>query len=841
MSLPTARRLRRSEPFTLFFNSLVSHRTFRAVGSLYYKKEALCYHCFPPPSPPPLIQMAVSLVRGPARIPLTIRVENAALSEEERGLRIQAWSSVSRFDAGRLSQADVGNLDAARRGPGDPEAGALGTQPLTLLFPTSNGEGTERNPWPADAYVWFGAQIFAPSADGPLVGSRGGAAAISMRDLRDRVVAGGSSVVLKIVMQQAGLKAPLRKMNLRILSVDGPAFETVRRWVFATKIEQEDFVGSLMQHHDQMLENYVRKLMFPFTDEAVARGLGFRATTRDISALHAPLWDSNVPVPQWAFWMQIGDRIEGDQMRQLAQSLRSAFDIVLARHDWKGGERDFIALVLSQTRNLDSDAYDPRYTFACAVLCDVCALFATQLYYRYDEAFEVEEHWFKSSSTRRYDIESFHDALAMHGGDCEDLASLIHRVFRWIQMGDPSRTPSSINSKNFFQTYGGWTDPALDALQRMAYWYVSGGCVGSVTSARVPSGAGGKKPKLIINSDLDESLSIGGHMWNVMLPVTKAEELLKRMNRFTIGPGDLRPDYPGRRGYPGWIRYLPMLTGEGTGALYPLVMPWKTYMHTDQGRELAELEHTRRLDAVELVQNSTRAMRLLQVQRVSDRVDPEANQRVNFFYRRATAFYTDDMALRGIPHFGCVWTRTAPRVPETTAPSRVAGIPGEGGPGTSPTWGVNLRDVILAANGGAYGDGKPNVALTLNPAVTDGEMASFKSRIRQLKPWAVPVITESARDEVERLVGGHILAFQQDLDDVLGTPEDDGEEEDGTATRINIVFRRDEFTFEKLRRAIIRDARSLAPHIVKATTTLEYPFDDGYSVCLALWIKKADA
>lgn len=761
------------------------------------------------------------------RVPLSIRVERAALAEAERGLRIQAFSSVFRGDSGREGQADIMNLADAESGGDDSDE----AHTVTLLFPTSQGEGTEANPWPADAYVWFCADIFAPSAAGPLVGGRGGAAAISLRDLRDRVVVGGSDVALQLLMTQSGLENPVRKMNLRILSVERTAAETVRRWVFAKTIEQEDFVPALLSHHDQMLENYVRKLMFPYTDEALSRGLYFPPSTSQITSLHAPVWRANIPVPQWAFWMQIGDRIEGEQMDQLTLSLRTAFDIVLARHDWKGGLASFVSVVLDQTTTLDSDEYEPRYTFACAVLCDACALYATQLYYRYDEAYEIIEYWFKSDKTTRKSIESFHDALSMKGGDCEDLSSVIHRIFRWIQLGDERLTPARIGLSNFHQAYGGWEDQALDALQRMAYWYVSAGCVGSVTSSRVPPGAGGQKSKLIINSELDESMTIGGHMWNVMLPVVKMEDLLQRMNPTTIRRGDLRPKYPGAQ-YPGWVRFLPMLTGEGTGALHPLIMPWHTYMHTDEGRSLATSEHEKRLEALRLIQTETQVMRVQQVQRVSDRVEAEDDRRANDFYRRGTALYTDDMALQGIPHFGCVWTRKAPRRPE--ASTRIAAIPGERGPGNSPTWGVNVRDAIFAANGGAYGDGKPDVALSLQPAVTNGEMLSFKSRIRQLKPWTVPVITTADREKIETSIGKSIPLFQRELDAVV--PPGATDEKLAQATRINVIFRRNEFAEPRRRRGVLQDVRRLSGRIIKTTTVLEYPFDDGYSVCLSVWI-----
>lgn len=775
----------------------------------------------------------------PFSVPLAIRVEDAELSDKERGLRIVVWSSVYRSDSGPAAQVDVQDLLTVVPGTNFDTVAPLR---VDAVLPSDGG--TAANPWPADAYLWFGAHVFAPSADGPLVGARAGTASLSMRDLRDRVVVGGNTVLMKLRLSQMGLEGVYHKMSIRVLSVLGSASETVRQWVCNEVVGPEDFVHALMPHHNDMLAQYVRVMMFPFTDEAESRGLGFRPSHQAITPIHAPIWEANVPVPQWAFWMQTGDRISDDQADNLRIMLRAAFDITLARHNWPGGENAFVRLVKDQLRERGS-AYDDTYTFACAVMIDTCALFATQLYYKYDETYIVKRHWFKAPDVTRADVESYHDAAAMRGGDCEDLASLIHRVFRWLCLGDPGLVATS----SYWRMYGGWDDVALDTLQNMAYWYVSGGSIGTVTAARVAPGAGGKKQDLIIGGDLDESLPVGGHMWNSMFPVTKMEDLLSRMNPSTIGRGSLRPHYP-RSTYPGWIEKMPFLVGEGTGAIYPLILPLQIYMHTNDARAKARDVHLRRLSALRVIQKNTRAIASLQVQRWSDRVDPKSNVRATSFYRRSTNFFTDDFALSGFPYWCTTWTRLTPRVPEgsaAAATAAVGAIPGQSGPGDSPTWGVDMRDQVLASNANAFGRGKPSIAMSMGPATTIEEMASFKSRIRQLRPWEIPRRTPRVESQLRRLIGGYIPAFQRDVDKIVA--------EHGALTRgagagagaavaadvdvsrgtlVNAIFRRDEFASDKLRKIVLADLRHIAKRVISASTTLEYLSDDVYSVRLSI-------
>ncbi len=764
---------------------------------------------------------------------LRVRVEKGRLAEEEKGLRLNAWSSAFNEDSGKEGEVEIPVPFVTNgHGTGDGGSGTSDVSDEVLLgVALPPGGGTTRNPWPADGVVWIGASLYAPSESGPLVGARAGSGAVSLRDLRDRVVLGGEPIVLRMIMSQPGVTSgdhTYRKMNVRIIAVDVNE-EWVRGWSCVEEASPFDFAPSQMAMHDDILSDYVRVQLYPFGEQAASQGIGFSPSVEAVAPIHAPLWYSNIPVPGWSFWTQTAVPVYDAAMTGFLETLALT---ALERHDMS--MRDFVDTIDKQFRHMD-DTYDDAFTMAVAVAVDACALAAVSMYYKYDEVYRVKKHWFKSPSVRKRQIESFHDALAQAGGDCEDLGALIHRVWRWIQLGNPTRA----NPANYWQTYGGWVDPVLDRMQHAFYWYVSFGSLGSVTSARFTPQPGGVQA-LLINSNEDDALPVGGHMWQEAVPVTKVEELLKRMNPGHVREGTLRPGYMKRFpviGYPKWIRKLPHTVGEGTGAIFPLVLPLQMYMHTDDGRREARERHARMVRALKLIEDETRALPRLQIQRYSDRVDPIEDARANYFYRRTTKSSTDDFALNGIPRFDVTWTNTARRTPEKQQRRRQIGVPGEPTPGASPTFGVNMRDKILAANEGAWGDGKPSVALTIAPSVTQEEMAAFKARLRHVRPWRQPRRSGQHMAQVKASFDRILPNFRLDLDAVLDDADDI--RPDALLTKVNCIFRRDEFQSAKLRGAVIGDVKQISGRVARATVDTEMFDDEVYNVRLSLWIVDA--
>ena len=784
-------------------------------------------------------------------ITLIVRVEDARLAQEEQGLRLVTWSSVWRSSNPRSTQVNVPlPLSHDKQSSTDLRLG--------VVLP---GDG--RGPWPADANVWIGAHTFAPSADGPLVGGRAGSGAVSFGSLRDRL-AKGKDIALKMFMIQPGMgSGQYHKMTVRILGIEEGGEDVVRAWEVSKRVGPYDFVPSKMEKHDDLLVDFVNVAMYPYSEKASRAGHGFAPSHDKIAPIHAPYWVANLPLPGFMFWVQTGtpryDAAMHDFMKTMSQ-------ITLARHaaDDVG---DFVTRLNTQFVRTD-ETYEEWVTPAAAVMLDMCAITAVSTFYRYDEAWRVETHWFSDPTSEKKSIESFQDALVDAGGDCEDVGSLIHRIFRWLQLGDPKYK----SSDHYWRAYGGWEDPLLDAFQHLAYWYVSCGSLGSVTAARFVPEAG-TVPQLLIRSDRDESLPVGGHMWQEAIPVTKVEELLRRMNPDNVPEGTLRPHHPGK--YPQWIKKLPHMVGEGTGAVYPLVLPLPMYMHTRQAKAQAQLAHEAMIKALTKIQESTKLLRAVQIQRVSDRSTPVPDARVNYFYRRTTKISTDDMALQGIPRFDMIWTRVggrdhedgggaqrmigapvsaeagnpyasfSPKKKTEAAPliggrNRIGDIPGEPAPGMLPTWGVDMRDKILTANL-AYEDGQAhsNVGLVMAPPVTNEQMASFKSRMAQLPPWQQPRRSADVRKNLERQFLPLVREFNQKATKIVGHSEPVDVDR---LILVNCIFRRNEFADAKYRAAALDDLVALTdtstegPYVHRVETAWEFITDEIYNVRVSLFM-----
>lgn len=829
---------------------------------------------------------------------LRVRVDDANLASDEAGMRLAAWSSVWRTDPGPKAQVRIPlPLDANR---------SSGEHTLALVVPQEHGSAD--SPWPADATLWIGARIYAPSEEGPLVGGRAGCAGVHFQDLRERLALAledenDDPILLKLRMSQPGVpgKDRYHKMSVRILGfVNDKVRNAVRAWTCSRTIGQFDYVKAKMPRHDDLLNEYVNVSLFPYTDVAKRQDVFFRPSHHAVEPIHAPMWLDNVAVPGFAFWMQTGVPRYDDAMTEF---MKTAAATVLERHDWPHGipgavsvpgapgvpstslgrpppsratqaANAFVGVVNTQFRHTSSTDthYNDTFTYAVAALMDTCSLLAVSTFYRFDEMWRVDQHWFREPSVKKAQIESFQDALAMAGGDCEDVGSLTHRVFRWLQLGDPNLADHS----RYWTTFGGWRDPVLDAMQRIAYWYVSGGTLGSVTAARFHPQPGGV-PQLLIRSDEDEHLPVGGHMWQEAIPVVKFETLVRRMNQSGMSRDNtVRPDHPGR--YPGWIKFLPHTIGEGTGSVYPLVLPLTQYMHSDAGRAAAMTKHTNMIGALKRLQHKTSVLGRMQVERWSDRTKSVPDARVNYFYRRATKFSTDDLALRYIPRFDFIWARRHRRETEkqrrqshrvkkqqslqqqrqffdedssdpdadidgdalvgTRTDEFVNAIPGEGTiNGSQPEWGVDMRDRVMTANLAVEG-GKihPEVALVTAPSVTREEMASFQSRIAQLAPWRQPWRTADKERKVTELFAGAIAEFQETAEGIIteqlartGPPSD-------TTTRVNVIFRRRQFLMPNMLTTIYQDLGRLDGDVARVETALEFLENDIYSVRVSLWM-----
>jgi hypothetical protein len=694
------------------------------------------------------------------------------LADEERIVEIFVWSTTIRRDVEGTYDAVVPFPDGGGRAASEVFDVAL---PMRV-------EST-------DARVWFAIATYAASDDGPLAGGRAGSASLTLIEIQEHVERG--AIELPLVLEVPGTgRGGVRKATLRIVEFTRETVVWVRQWEIQrttnARIEEKDA---------RILNESVMLSMYPFSDDAAAHGEGLAPSRDSVEPLHAPVWAANRLVPTFLYWSEVGDHAPA---RAMAPFLGEVARAALARHGWT--EERYVAALDAQ---FASDEYIEETTEAAALTMAMCALPSTSLYYRYDELYTVSTGVF-GICTRRLDIESFADPLLLSGDDCEGTGSLVHRVARWVKMGQPEQRGA--DRGQYWRQYGGWDDPVLDRAQRLLYWYTSMGCLGSVTSAHIGQ-ADGKAPVLIIDSKEDAELPIGGHMWQEAMPVTKFEDMLARTNK-TLQRGALRPHYPGGA-YPAWVARLPHTVGEGTGATYPLVLPLEAYA---QDKAAARARQQRIADALAVLDGGE-ILPHLAVERYSSRVADVPDARVNTFYRRTTHVYTDDALLQGIPHAEFVWVHLAPRVPEGTT-----SIDARGGE-HAWTYGVDMRDKILAP---------PEVGLMAMPALTADEASSFRERARDLRPWRQPRRTPERMEAVKARVTKHLDEFNAALPAQADT---------GDAVLVVSTFRRDEFTIKEIRDMALKDVRALGDKIVSARAVPEMWDDRLYNVRLEMWVR----
>lgn len=718
---------------------------------------------------------------------MRVAVEDLQLDEKERQIELFFWSTTVRTDV-------IGTAD--------------------IIVPMDGGEVdvvlplSQTTTFAKDDAIWIAAATYAPSEEGSLVGGRAGVAMLKLRRLQRLVkvqVTSEDVVSLPLELQIPGVgRHPARKITVRIVSIVREDRLWIAKWRFRSR-DRFSLSGKMhTEASNAQLNKFVDDTVFPFTDAAAAQGVEFKPSRAKVEQLHAPIYYANIPVATYAFYSEVGDHAPSPSMEDFLRDLSRSS---LARHDWS--DREFVRVVDAQFGQ-SGDAYDDKFTIACAITAGACTLPSVSTFYRYDEAFVPKGTLFGGTTIKRKDVESFQDALLMTGGDCEDTGAQNHRVMRWLKMGKPEHA----SRREYWRAYGGWQDPVLDRMQRICYWYVSGGGLGSVTNAHIAQSDSktGKAAPLIIDSPQDRSLDIGGHMWQECHPVTRVEDALMR-NNTKAQRGDLRPKMRGS--YPAWLSKTASLMGEGTGWTSPLQLPLVTYAHSDTGRSEFRDLHRRILEAQSYIKHNTDVLQRAETQRYSDRLDPVPDARTNFFYRRSTSFYTDDLALNGLPHFELVWARTHERRSDLAAPRTT---PEKAQP---LTYGVDLRDRLLLSDG---------VGLVLTPAPTDDEVESFKARVKHLRPWRQPRRSPSTMTFIRQEFAPVVNEFNRDIGartTAAGT---------GRGTLVNYVLRRREFLIEEVRTKIAEEIKGL-DRVEAAEAVLEVFDDRLYVVRVALRIR----
>ena len=129
-----------------------------------------------------------------------------------------------------------------------------------------------------------------------------------------------------------------------------------------------------------------------------------------------------------------------------------------------------------------------------------------------------------------------------------------------------------------------------------------------------------------------------------------------------------------------------------------------------------------------------------------------------------------------------------------------------------------------------------SVALVAAPPVTNEEMRSFMSRIAQLAPWQQPRRSTKAMRGVLTRLGEAVESFQKAAASIVHRQVEKSGQLSATSTRVNVIFRRDQFLVPKIQDLALKDIENLDTNLARVETAVEFLDDSIYNVRLSLWM-----
>jgi hypothetical protein len=468
----------------------------------------------------------------------------------------------------------------------------------------------------------------------------------------------GSSVV-KGVLKLSGVRAymwkdgPLRDAPLRLDLERDAAGAVVPRDEFAYGGHNEPFFAAAMNA-------LTLRGIYAFTEDAMAQGIGFAASSEEVKRVHAPFFATESgQMPGSAFVLKAGPLApspadEPEKHARVQAWMKKIAGYALARINQS--EKWFIDTVTAQLARTDN-VYDPQFTECANLFGQILAIPATSMPYVSDEVrikarkriihMKTRNGYvdFKASGDPEgvHAVERFSEQAKNDGGDCEDAGMFENRIAMTLRAGK-------------------WSDPLVAAVGRMAQQFVPVVNLGSVRDASVGndlSDMSKLRGEDTIDSIQDRSQKYGAHMWCEQVPVARFAALVQR----SVPDVDhklLTPD-----GYVGapWQAWVPHLVVEGTGRIESLMLPRVAYTIGDAAAKQAVVDETlKRKELIGSLLTPDSTFSKMQMVREAQDASLVPNKRVTKFYRDAThaftAAYADSL---GVIDF--VWAQKGPRVP----------------------------------------------------------------------------------------------------------------------------------------------------------------------------------
>ena len=478
--------------------------------------------------------------------------------------------------------------------------------------------------------------------------ARVGYARIFIKDIVDAALRDGNkatvSAELILYNYEEGKGKRFSKGTITLQNIDLGQYASGAKFrdahAFSMLPSNEQFISSTFR-------NLIGRSILPYTEQAAAAGLAIAPVDPALQRVHAPFYNTTAGLTYGAFYWITPNESSPAASQKLQPFYDSLIEIVLARVNRTASW--FRSVVEGQfARNADRpDDYDDRFTEAARLVGEAVCVPSTSLPYVGDSV-NINQRGDKLPyvSENVHATESWDCAICRNGGDCEDLACLIHRCYRGLRTGTFEKS-------------------SLAALaQSILRLYIGGGSLGSVLSAALGNDANdaeaAKKP-YIIGTRRDNDVKVGAHMWYELVPAYKFVALLKRTTNNVPDNLELLT--------PAWRIHLPHMICEGTGRLDPLQRPRISYdCNSTREQRLEEIAaQERRRDSLRHLLEKTRVTKLMQIVRQQQQLTRLPNARVNHFYRHSTGFVTADLLDRGYSVMEFMWAQVGDRVPTSAS------------------------------------------------------------------------------------------------------------------------------------------------------------------------------
>ena len=553
--------------------------------------------------------------------------------------------------------------------------------PLEVSVPVTKNTETGKPQLVADAAVMFEVMASVLNEDHVPVRQRSGYAHVPLSDLLNKAVTEYNFEYFNQWDENG------QRIGCGNLSLTDVKYVGVEKKEIGFKGDAYSFVDENADYLSKTITCLVARKIVNYTEEAAAKGNGMTPIRSILSLVQDPYYNTTAGVTYGpAYWM----------LTNLSSNNTAYYNELLEKAQFRHN-RDgswFRSTIDDQFDSIQKrpEYFNNEFNNVVEVICDALCMPSVSLPYISDTVDLNQRKLMpknKKSEFANYDpalikpSESWDDAMVRNGGDCEDLARLIHTVFQGLRNGN-------------------FVEGSLAAYaQRVLKLYAGCGSLGSVLMPALGNEQETEESAnkiAIIDSDEDKRANVGAHMYYILVPIPQFAGLLRKTTT------DLPDDLEGPHNQPGW-KHLKKALLEGTGRLAPFQTAYSTATTSTKREDqmaLVAKENARLKAIVHLVEN-TKVTSTMQITRGSRFLTPVPNARFGNFYRQATSIVTLEF-LDKLNMIQFMWSTLGERVPEAAA-------------STSLTTGAAMESVAAADDACCEEDVWGNLSAQLNVSI----------------------------------------------------------------------------------------------------------------------------